>query len=69
MIIMPSHFSFLFWNVNSSHSLATAILEEYLSSDIDIIFFQELTQKELRRAAHIDHIEGEPVFGLPLHPS
>ena len=45
------------------------MLEEYSISDIDIIFFQELSQKEIRCAAHIDHVDGEPVFGQPLHPS
>ena len=69
MIITPSQFSFLFRNVNSSHALATSILEEYSGADIDIIFFQELTQKAYCHAAHIDHPNGEPVFGLPIHPS
>ena len=69
MIITPSLFSFLFQNVNSSHALAATILEEHTTSDIDIIFFQELTQKEIRLAAHIDHVHGEPVFGLPTHPA
>ena len=69
MIIMPSLFSFLFRNVNSSHTLAATILEEHATSDIDIIFFQELTQKEIWHATHIDHVDGEPVFGLPIHPA
>ena len=69
MIIMPRTFSFLFRNVNTSHALASSILEEYASHDIDVIFFQELTQKHIQRTAHIDFPEGEPVIGLPIHPS
>ena len=69
MIITPSTFSFLFRNVNKSHTLASYILEEQANKDIDVIFFQELTQKNIRNAAHIDHVHGEPVIGLPLHPS
>ena len=37
--------------------------------DIDIIFLQEITQKNIRTAAHIDFADGEPVIGLPLHPA
>ena len=59
----------IFRNVNSSHSLASTLLEEHVNTDIDIIFFQELTQKNIRSAAHIDFTDGEPVIGLPLHPS
>ena len=69
MIITPSTFSFLFRNVNTSHMLASYILEEQATKVIDIIFFQELTQKNIRSAAHIDYTDGEPVIGLPLHPS
>ena len=69
MIITPSSFSFLFRNVNTSHSTAAAILEEQASKDIDIIFFQELSQKVIRAAANINRPDGEPVFGLPIHPA
>ena len=69
MIITPSTFSFLFRNVNTSHTLASYILEEQATKDIDIIFFQELAQKNIRHAAHIDYTNGEPVIGLPIHPS
>ena len=69
MIITPHSFSFLFRNVNSSHSLTTTLLEEYATQDIDIIFLQELTPKQLRVAAHIDYTDGEPVIGLPIHPA
>ena len=69
MIITPSTFSFLFRNVNTSHLLTSTILEEYSNQDIDIIFFQELSQKHIRAAAHIDYKDGEPVIGLPLHPA
>ena len=69
MIIMPSAFSFLFRNVNMSHMLASNILEEHAVQDIDIIFFQELTQKTIHHAAHIDYIYSEPVIGLPHHPA
>ena len=69
MIITPSAFSFLFRNVNTSHAMASAILEEHATSDTDIIFFQELTQKHIRAAAHIDYIDSEPVIGLPSHPT
>ena len=69
MIIMPTSFSFLFRNVNSSHALASFILEEHAHTDIDIIFFQELTQKQIRVTAHIDIPDSEPVIGLPIHPA
>ena len=69
MIITPSAFSFLFRNVDTSHITASNILEEHAAQDIDIIFFQELSQKTIRHAAHIDHIYGEPVIGLPHHPA
>ena len=69
MIIKPSNFTFLFRNVNTSHSLASTILEENADKDIDIIFFQELTQKQIWRVVHIDVIDGEPVYGLPIHPA
>ena len=69
MIITPNSFSFLFKNINTSHTLASYILEEQAGKDIDIIFFQELTQKNIRNAAHIDYTNGEPVVGLPIHPS
>ena len=69
MIIMPSTFSFLFRNVNSSHVVTSTLLEEYADKDINIIFLQEITQKHIRSAAHIDLPDGEPVIGLPIHPS
>ena len=69
MIITPTLFSFLFRNVNSSHALASSILEEYSNKDIDIIFFQEITQKQIHVAAHIDIPDGEPIIGLPIHPA
>ena len=69
MIITPHKFSFLFRNVNMSFALATSILEEHTNKDIDIIFLQEITQKNVRTAAHIDFVDGEPVIGLPLHAS
>ena len=69
MIITPFSFSFLFRNVNTSHSESAALLEQYAHLDINIIFLQELTQKEIRRMAHIDFMDSEPVIGLPSHPA
>ena len=69
MIIAPHAFSFLFRNVNTSHSLASTILEEQANTNIDIIFFQELSQKHICAPAHIDFPDGEPVIGLPHHPA
>ena len=69
MIITPTTFSFLFRNVNTSHSLAATILEEQATLDVDIIFLQEITQKTIRKVANIDIADGEPVFGLPFHPA
>ena len=67
MIVTPNTFSFLFKNVNSSHAHAASMLEEFANKDIDVIFFQELTQKTIRFVTHIDHVNGEPVIGLPHH--
>ena len=67
MIITPRAFSFLFRNVNTSHALASAILEEQATTDINVIFFQELTQKHICSAVHIDYMDGEPIIGLPNH--
>ena len=69
MINMPNSFSFLFRNVNSSHLLASTILEEHANKDIDIIFFQELMQKQIHVVAHIDFPDSEPVVSLPNHPA
>ena len=69
MIVTPNAFSFLFRNINTSHALAATILEEQSNKDINIIFFQELTQKTIRHVAHIDFEDGEPVIGLPSHPA
>ena len=69
MIITPNSFSFLFRNVNTSHTATAYILEEQAAKDFDVIFFQELTQKIIRHAAHIDYVYGEPVIGLPHHPA
>ena len=69
MIIMPKTFSFLFRNVNTSHSFTASILEEHASQDIDIIFLQEISQKVIRRVGNIDREDGEPVLGLPSHPA
>ena len=69
MIITPTNFSFLFRNVNTSHSLTASILEEQATLDTDIIFLQEITQKVIRTVASIDIDDSEPVFGLPSHPA
>src|SRR5215469_2670892 len=67
MICKPDSICIYSQNVNCNYNLTSDLLES-LKDSTDVIFIQDPSWRLIRHAPSSEHVEGQPVEGLPIHP-